>query len=150
MLLLSRPDYTIFDEVRNHEDFRLFADLRLSGIGMLGVIHATASIDAIQRFVGRIDLGIIPNVLDTVLFVRNGKVEKAYSVSIQVKVPGGMIESDLARPVVVIHDFETGKLEYEIYSYGEETIVVPASASGVSKKAYKLAEKQLTFGFERI
>ncbi|MGV8162201.1 MAG: PINc/VapC family ATPase [Candidatus Nanoarchaeia archaeon] len=143
VLLLSRPDYTIFDEVRNHEDFKLFADLRLSGIGVLGVIHATAPIDAIQRFVGRIDLGIIPNILDTVLFVKNGKIAKAYSVSIQVKVPSGMVESDLSRPVVVIHDFETGKLEYEIYSYGEETIVIPVTAAGITKKAYKLAEKQL-------
>ncbi|MGV8169647.1 MAG: PINc/VapC family ATPase [Candidatus Nanoarchaeia archaeon] len=143
VLLLSRPDYTIFDEVRNHEDFKLFADLRLSGIGVLGVIHATAPIDAIQRFVGRIDLGIIPNILDTVLFVKNGKIEKAYSVSIQVKVPSGMIESDLSRPVVVIHDFDTGKLEYEIYSYGEETIVVPVTAANIVKRMYKLAEKQL-------
>ena len=65
ILLLSRPDYTIFDEMRNTEDFRLFADLRLSGVGMLGVMHATKSIDAIQRFIGRIELGVIPHIIDT-------------------------------------------------------------------------------------
>jgi ATPase len=32
ILLLSRPDYTIYDEVRNQEDFILFKDLRLTGI----------------------------------------------------------------------------------------------------------------------
>ena len=57
ILLLSRPDYTVFDEMRNTADFRLFADLRLSGIGLAGVVHATNPIDAIQRFVGRIELG---------------------------------------------------------------------------------------------
>ena len=52
VLLLSRPDYTIFDEMRNTQDFRLFADLRLSGVGMVGVVHATNPVDAIQRFIG--------------------------------------------------------------------------------------------------
>ena len=50
ILLLSRPDYTVFDEVRNVEDFELFKDLRLTGIGLLGVIHATNPVDSIQRF----------------------------------------------------------------------------------------------------
>jgi ATPase len=32
ILLLSRPDYTVYDEIRNIEDFKLFKDLRLTGI----------------------------------------------------------------------------------------------------------------------
>ncbi|MEI6118730.1 MAG: hypothetical protein WCP92_05935 [bacterium] len=32
ILLLSRPDYTIYDEVRNTSDFELYKDLRLTGI----------------------------------------------------------------------------------------------------------------------
>ena len=43
---------------------------------MVGVIHANSPLDAIQRFIGKIELGIIPNVLDTVVFVNNGDVEK--------------------------------------------------------------------------
>ena len=35
ILLLVRPDYTIFDEVRRREDFGTFADLRLTGVGMV-------------------------------------------------------------------------------------------------------------------
>jgi ATPase len=140
ILLLSRPDYTIFDEMRNTADFRLFADLRLSGVGMLGVIHATNPVDAIQRFIGRIELGVIPHVIDTVIFIRNGNVEKVFSVVMQVKVPAGMTEADLARPVVTVSDFISGKTEYEIYSYGEETVVVPVSGSeNESNPARKLA-----------
>ncbi|MFH1915677.1 MAG: PINc/VapC family ATPase [Nanoarchaeota archaeon] len=136
ILLLSRPDYTVFDEMRNTDDFKLFADLRLSGVGMVGVIHATNPIDAIQRFIGRIELGVIPHVIDTVIFIRNGEVGRVFSLSIEVKVPTGMIEADLARPVVVVHDFETGRLEFEIYSYGEQTIVIP-----ISKRAQSPAEE---------
>ncbi len=129
VLLLSRPDYTLFDEMRNTRDFLLFADLRLSGIGLVGVVHATNPIDAIQRFIGRIELGMIPQVIDTVIFIKNGRPEKILSLEMTVKVPAGMTEEDLARPVVVVKDFESGKDEYEIYSYGEETVVVPVSAT---------------------
>jgi ATPase len=125
ILLLSRPDNTIFDEMRNTSDFQLFADLRLAGIGMAGVVHATNPIDAIQRFVGRIELGVIPQVIDTVIFIKNGYIDKVLSLQMVVKVPSGMTEADLARPVVVVTDFETKKIEFELYSYGEETVVVP-------------------------
>ncbi len=125
ILLLSRPDYTIYDEMRNTEDFKLFADMRLAGVGMVGVVHATAPVDAIQRFIGRIEMGVIPHVIDTVIFIKDGKINKVLSLNMTVKVPSGMTEADLARPIVTISDFETRKLEYEIYSYGEETVVVP-------------------------
>ncbi|MBI2141663.1 Flp pilus assembly complex ATPase component TadA [Candidatus Woesearchaeota archaeon] len=133
ILLLSRPDYTIFDEMRNTADFQLFADLRLAGIGLAGVVHATNPIDAIQRFVGRIELGVIPQIIDTVIFIKNGFVGKVLSLNMTVKVPEGMTEADLARPVVVVNDFETGKLEYELYSYGEETVVIPVSSLARSR-----------------
>src|SRR3989338_7351315 len=67
ILLLTRPDYTIFDEMRNTDDFKLFADLRLAGVGMVGVVHATSPVDAIQRFIGRVEMGVIPQVIDTVI-----------------------------------------------------------------------------------
>jgi len=127
ILLLSRPDYTLFDEMRNKADFELFADLRLAGIGLAGVVHATNPVDAIQRFVGKIELGVIPHVIDTVIFIKDGKINKVLNLQMEVKVPSGMTEADLARPIVTVKDFETNKLEYELYSYGEETVVVPVS-----------------------
>jgi len=146
VLLLSRPDYTIFDEMRNTSDFQLFADLRLSGIGLAGVVHATNPIDAIQRFVGRIELGVIPQVIDTVIFIKDGFVDKVLSLKMVVKVPTGMTEADLARPIVIVNDFETNKLEYELYSYGEETVVVPV-ISNHKTPANKLAEKTIKDAF---
>lgn len=142
VLLLSRPDYTIFDEIRNTNDFKLFEDLRLAGVGMVGVVHGTTPIDAIQRFLGRIELGVIPHVVDTVVFIKNGSVEKVYAMAMVVKVPSGMIEADLARPVVVVADFETGKQEFELYKYGEETVIIPISGSGKTP-ARELAEKSI-------
>lgn len=124
VLLLVRPDYTIYDEMRKTSDFRVFSDMRLSGIGMIGVVHASNPINAVQRFIGRTELGMIPHILDTIIFIKYGKIEEIFSVRMKVKVPTGMVEQDLARPVVEIRDFESGKLEYEIYTYGEENVVV--------------------------
>jgi ATPase len=56
ILLLSRPDHALYDEVRNAEDFVLYADLRLTGIGLVGVTHATKAVDSIQRFIGHVDM----------------------------------------------------------------------------------------------
>jgi ATPase len=124
ILLLVRPDYTVFDEVRRKADFEVFSDMRLAGVGMIGVLHASTSLDAIQRFIGRIELGMIPHIIDTIIFIKNGSVNKVFDISLTVRVPSGMSEPDLARPLVEIKDFETKEVEYEIYTYGEENVVV--------------------------
>lgn len=125
ILLLSRPDYTIFDEMRDTKDFELYTDLRLAGIGMVGVIHATTPIDAVQRFINRVELGMIPSIIDTVIFIKYGEVDKVYTLETAVKIPHGLTEADLTRPVVLVKDFETEEPEYEIYVFGERTFVVP-------------------------
>ncbi|HVX02657.1 MAG TPA: PINc/VapC family ATPase, partial [Nitrososphaera sp.] len=129
ILLLVRPDYTIFDEVRRTQDFHVFADMRLAGVGMVGVVHASSPLDAIQRFMGKVELGMIPHILDTIIFVKDGRIDKVYELGLTVKVPSGMTEADLARPLVEVRDFESGAVEYEIYTYGEENVVVPVSKS---------------------
>jgi len=144
ILLLVRPDYTIFDELRKTEDFNVFADMRLAGVGMVGVVHASNPIDAIQRFIGRIELGMIPHIIDTLIFIRYGKIERVYDLTLTVKVPTGMTEEDLARPVIEIRDFETGNLEYEIYTFGNENVVVPVSEFKEKPKPLeKLAEEKI-------
>jgi ATPase len=149
ILLLVRPDYTIFDEVRRREDFTTFSDLRLTGVGMVGVIHANSPLDAIQRFIGKIELGIIPNVLDTVVFVNRGDIEKVYDLELKVKVPTGMTESDLARPVIEIRNFENNVLEHEIYTFGEENVIVPVTKRGEKVGIEKLAEDKIKDYFQR-
>lgn len=150
ILLLVRPDYTIFDEVRRREDFGIFSDLRLSGVGMVGVIHANSPIDAIQRFIGKIELGIIPSVIDTVIFVKDGNIAKVYELELKVKVPSGMFEQDLARPVIEIRDFEDNTLEYEIYTFGEENVIVPVSKKVKKFGIEKLAEDRIQETFRRF
>ena len=150
VLLLVRPDYTIYDELRKNTDFSIFADMRLAGVGMIGVVHATRPIDAIQRIASRVELGVIPSIVDTSIYIENGKVTSVYETKMTVKVPTGMKEADLARPVIEVRDFESGELKNEIYTYGEQTIVmdinlVNGSSSEASHKSSvdKIAEQEI-------
>lgn len=143
ILLLVRPDYTIYDELRKTPDFAIFSDMRLAGVGMIGVVHATRGIDAIQRFIGRIELGVIPQVVDTVVFIDHGTIEKVYDLTFTVKVPHGMQEADLARPVILVKEMETGRPEYEIYTYGEQVVVMPVAAERKPKAALRLAAREV-------
>ena len=145
ILLLVRPDYTIFDEIRRYRDFQVFSDMKLAGVGMIGVIHASKPLDAVQRFIGRIELGMIPQILDTIIFMDAGMVKKVYEISLTVKVPYKMTEADLARPVVEVKDFSTGVIEYEIYTFGEENVIVPVDLDSDTNQnnIYKLAESKI-------
>lgn len=141
ILLLVRPDFTIYDELRKNHDFKIFADMRLAGVGMIGVVHATRPIDAIQRIASRVDLGTIPSIVDTTIYIEDGEISAIYENKLTVKVPSGMEERDLARPVIEVRDFETGTLVNEIYTYGEQTIVMDIGMVEQSKKAKMNQEK---------
>jgi len=144
ILLLVRPDYTVFDEVRRSKDFMIFADMRLAGVGMIGVVHASEAINAIQRFIGRVELGMIPHIIDTIIFIQYGEVRNLFTLNLTVKVPTGMIEADLARPVVEVRDFENGSLQFEIYTFGEENVIIPVSDAKPQVSAtQKLAEERI-------
>jgi ATPase len=150
-LLMVRPDYTIYDEVRKTDDFEVFADMRLAGVGMIGVVHATRGIDALQRLVGRVELGMIPQVVDTVVYIEAGEIDAVYDVHTEVKVPEGLTEEDLTRPVITVADFQTGQSEYEIYTFNNQVVTVPLGGedgpgsrdTGVSRIARQEIEREI-------
>jgi ATPase len=147
ILFLSRPDNIIFDEIRDTPDFKLFTDLRLGGSNCLGVIHSASAIDSIQRFIPRMETGMIPSVLDTIIYLDSGEIQSVLTLKMTVKTPSGMTEADLARPVIEVYDFLENKLSYEIYSYGEETVVIPVSEEKSS--TIKFAEHYLDKEFRQ-
>jgi predicted PilT family ATPase/intein/homing endonuclease len=150
ILLLVRPDYSVYDEVRKTRDFEIFSDLRLAGVGMIGVVHSADAIGALQRFIGRVELGMIPHVIDTIIFVKDGEVKQVLELNIVVKVPTGMTEEDLARPVVEVRDFETGELVYEIYTFGEENVIVPIDKKLMKHPLRKLAAERILEEIKRF
>ncbi|MFX0058059.1 MAG: ATPase, T2SS/T4P/T4SS family [Candidatus Hodarchaeota archaeon] len=133
ILLLVRPDFTIFDEVRTTKDFEIYSDFRLSGVGMVGVVHSSSAIDAIQRFIGRIELGMLPSIIDTIIFIEGGDITSVLVLKMTVKVPHGFRDKDLARPVVEVRDFKSDLLAYEIYSFGQDIVINPINPVKASK-----------------
>jgi len=149
ILLLSRPDYVIFDEMRDTRDFKLYIDLRLAGIGMIGVAHAERSIDIVHRLLSRTELGLIPQIIDTIIYINKGQIEKLYYLNLTVKIPYGLKEEDLARPVVEVRDFLTNDLEYEIYTFGEEIMVVPIKKYRQKSGIQRFLEDLLNIEYKR-
>jgi ATPase len=132
--------------MRKTPDFSIFADLRLAGVGMIGVVHATRTIDAIQRFIGRIELGMIPQIIDTVIQIEGGQIKEIYTLQFKVKTPSGMTEADLARPVIEVYAADTGELRYEIYTFGEQVVVMEVGASRqspTSRMAQRAIEREV-------
>ena len=153
VLLLVRPDYVVYDEVRKTEDFEIFADMRLAGVGLVGVTHANRAVDAIQRLIGRVELGMIPQVVDTVIHISKGRIQQVLELHFTVKVPAGMTEADLARPVIEVRDFLTRRATHEIYTYGEQVVVMPLESAGGGEKrsgAQRLATEQLRHNMRRF
>jgi len=149
ILLLSRPDYVIFDEMRDTRDFKLYIDLRLAGIGMIGVAHAERPIDIVHRLLSRTELGLIPQIIDTIIYIDKGQIEKVYYLNLTVKIPHGLKEEDLARPVVEVRDFLTNDLEYEIYTFGEEIMVVPIKKYRIKSGIQRFLEDLLNMEYKR-
>jgi ATPase len=131
IIFLVRPDFVIFDEVRRTRDFEIFADVRLAGVGLLGVTHANSALEAIQRLVGKVELGLVSQVLDTILHVEDGAIQQVLELRMTVKAPTGMQE-ELARPVIEVVEFPSGKLTHEMFAFGSEIAVVPVD--GTTKK----------------
>ncbi|MFX0037883.1 MAG: ATPase, T2SS/T4P/T4SS family [Promethearchaeota archaeon] len=140
ILLLVRPDFTIFDEVRTTKDFEVYSDFRLSGVGMVGVVHSSSAIDGIQRFIGRIELGMLPSIIDTIIFIEGGDISSVLIIKMTVKVPSGFRDRDLARPVVEVRDYKTRQLEYEIYSFGQDIVINPIRPKKQKDKSIQFME----------
>ncbi len=134
ILFLARPDFIVFDEVRKTQDFEVFGDCRLAGLGLLGVTHSASALEAIQRMIGRVELGILAQILTTVIHVDKGKIAEVLQLQMTVKPPSGM-QADLARPVILVKRFPDGKVTNEIFSFGEQICIVDADGVAAGDEA---------------
>jgi len=139
VIFLVRPDFVIFDEVRRARDFEIFADVRLAGVGLLGVTHANSALEAIQRLIGKVELGLVSQVLDTILHVEKGQVTQVLELRMTVKAPHGMQE-ELSRPVIEVVEFPAGKVTHEMFAFGSEISVVPVEGGSNATPVQNLAK----------
>lgn len=141
ILFLVRPDFVIFDEVRRARDFEIFSDVRLAGVGLLGVTHANSALEAIQRLIGKVELGLVSQVLDTIIHVEAGAIQQVLELRMTVKPPTGMQE-ELARPVIEVIEFPSGEITHEMFAFGSEIAVVPIDGTKKDTSPLKSLAKQ--------
>jgi ATPase len=97
-----------------------------------------------------VELGVLAQIITKVVYIEKGDVSQILTLDYTVKVPTGMMEDDLARPVVTVK--EGGTIRYEIYSFGEQVVVMPtdkveksvAANSAVFQAASKEIDKKLS------
>lgn len=125
VMLLVRPDYVIFDELRKNDDFDVFADMRLAGIGMVGILHAVSPLEALQRMAYRIDFSALSQVFGSLIYMKDGQIQHIYSTSFSMKIPEGADNEMHIRPVTTLSELQTGDVAFEIFKFGTETVVLP-------------------------
>jgi len=117
----------IYDELRKHEDFRIFSDMRLTGVGMIGVLHAESVHAALQRFSDRVDFGVLSQVVNSIIFVSVGDIRSIYDLSFGLKVPVSMPVETRPLPVITVTDAELGAPVLEVFRSEGETIILPVN-----------------------
>ncbi|MDR3101650.1 MAG: PINc/VapC family ATPase [Methanocalculaceae archaeon] len=127
ILTLLRPDYVIFDEMRRSEELAVFADICLSGIHVIGGLHARSALDALTRLTSFVDLNLIPQIVATIVFVKGGDVTDLFSVSAVFGVPAALqkIGDPQVRPIVRFTNITTGAVAAEAFHYEGEVTVTP-------------------------
>ena len=137
VLLLVRPDYVIFDEIRKNEDFDVYADMRLAGISMIGILHAVSPHEAMQRMADRIDFSMLSQVFGSMIYLKDGQIERIFTTGFSMKVPEGVDIEMHIRPVTTLSDLKTGDAAFEIFKFGTETIVLPTVSPEVEEVEYE-------------
>lgn len=126
LLILIRPDHVIFDEIRVEEDFQTFTDMRLSGVGTIGVVHSQTPCDALQRFINRVDFSTIANAIDTLIFVDEKAKISVYGMSLIVGKPTGMQDISKNCPIIRLSRCSDGAVACDVFCYEGQVIVLPA------------------------
>ena len=92
---------------------------------------------------------MIPQIVDTVVFIDEGDIGEIYEVSSTVKTPTGLADEGLARPVVEVREHESGTLAFEIYTFGDQVVVMPIGGIDATKPMWKLAQRTLEHELRR-
>ena len=132
VLILIRPDHVIFDEIRVEEDFQVYADMRLAGIGTIGVVHSQTPCDALQRFINRVDFSTVAHAIDTLIFVDENAKISVFGIRLVIGKPTGMQDISKNGPVIKMSRSSDGVAVCDAFCYEGQIIVLPSGAGEVA------------------
>lgn len=131
VLVFIRPDHVIFDGIRVDEDFRAYMDMRLAGVGTIGVVHSQTPWDAIQRFINRVDFSTVANAVDTLIFVDDNATISVYDICLVIGKPTGMEDISKSCPIIKLTRSSDGAVVCDVFRYEGQVIVLPVKVSEV-------------------
>ena len=132
VLTLIRPDHVIFDEIRVGEDFQVYTDMCLAGVGTIGVVHSQTPCDALQRFINRVDFSTVANAVDTLIFVDDNAGISVYEIGLVVGKPTGMEDLSTNSPIIKLSRCADGAAVCDLFCYEGQIIVLPVEAGDVT------------------
>ncbi|HJJ42455.1 MAG TPA: ATPase, partial [Methanocorpusculum sp.] len=112
-----------------------FADLRLSGIKVIGGLHANSAADALIRLTSLVDINLIPQIVSTMVFVKTGDISEIYNVSMEFGVPKALdkIGDPQVRPIIKLTNVISRVVEAEAFRYEGEVVVMPDDINDKAK-----------------
>lgn len=129
VLVLIRPEHVIFDGIRVDEDFQVYMDLRLAGVGTIGVVHSQTPWDVLQRFINRVDFSTVANAVDTLIFVDECAKISVYDIRLVIGIPTGMENISKSCPIIRMTRSIDGGVVCDVFCYEGQVIVLPANVS---------------------
>ncbi|MBN2142445.1 PIN domain-containing protein [Candidatus Woesearchaeota archaeon] len=123
IFLQTKPHWVLFDDMKSLEDIRLFLDLRSASVSTVGVMNASDPGIALQKVLLRNDLAIIPRMIDLLILMHEGRIDKMFSLKMQMKIPKGLKISEPARAVLLLVNVDDHRTEFEFYKSGDELVV---------------------------
>ena len=119
-LLLTRPDYVIFDEIRRSRDLKLIRELREAGIGVMAFIGAGDLPTALRKAIEYLGLTALPGIVDIFACIKGGKLE-VYQVISEIRVPTGLSPANPPKPLVAL--LKDNRIEVEAFEIDGQLII---------------------------
>lgn len=141
VLTLIRPDYVIFDEIRAEEDFQAYADMRLAGVGTIGVVNSQTPCGALQRFVNQVDFSSVANVINTLIFVDGKANISVYEMGLIVGKPTGMQDLSKNGPIIRLSRSVDGATVCDVFCYEARVIVLPLDVNDIPPVSLQKKER---------
>ncbi len=114
-IILNKPDYVIFDEIRRPRDFQMIHNLRASGINVIAFMNSSELKLALEKALDKIAYSFLPEVFQQIIYLRCGGSPEIYRLSSSVKIPTGLSPSNSPKSLIeVLKDDEPILEIYEL------------------------------------
>ena len=121
-LSLSKPDYVIFDEIRRSKDFKIIHELRSLGISVIAFLNSNSLKSTLDKISESLDPILLSKTFDLIALMKCGDSIELCRIRFSFKVPSGLSEENVPRPVAEI--LMGGEPIFEVLEIEGKTMVL--------------------------